>query len=72
MCRASSVPHVVLPKFQSEGLCKLLGVKRLTCFSLISENQPEKEIKENNSWWVDLDNPNDSELIQKVKEFNNS
>lgn len=24
------------------------------------------------AWWVDLENPNDSELIEKIKEFNNS
>jgi ribosomal protein L7Ae-like RNA K-turn-binding protein len=42
ICRASSIPHVVLPKFQHEALCKLLGVKRLTCFSLMGERAEEK------------------------------
>ena len=33
--------------------------------------QAEEKVTKQNVWWVDLENPNDSELIQKVKEFNN-
>ena len=54
LCRASNIAHVILPKFQQQALCSMFGVKRLTCFSLISEQ----------GWWTDLDNAEDSEFLE--------
>jgi hypothetical protein len=64
LCRQRNTPHIILPKFQQQSLAQLFGVRRLTCFALHSES---KDLP----WWCDMANPNDSELIVKLNEFDN-
>ena len=67
-CRLNAVPHVVLPRFQLPSLQKLFAVKRLTCFALVS---PKVRTQSSKSWWIDLENPDDSDLLDKVNKFTN-
>ena len=48
---------MVLPKHHLTNLAHLMGVKRLSCFSLNGAK---------NSWWLDSDNPDDNDLLDKV------
>jgi ribosomal protein L7Ae-like RNA K-turn-binding protein len=69
-CRLNAVPHVVLPRFQLPSLQRLFGVKRLTCFALVSQ-KASSQAQVPKSWWIDLENPDDSDLLDKVNKFTN-